>query len=352
MSFSKKHLLLIAPLLFSTLAKANTNGYFPHLARVSTSGMISSDAKTIGGDGMLPIYGNQQGFAFGDFMADYGNNNTYLLSPGVGYRGIVNNQILGGYFFSDYEKTSLGTNFWVLNPGVEWMSSHWDARVNGYFPTETSKQSGAQDYASNYGNYSAVSFETGTHNQYGAAGLIAINQGSNNALIINANNSSFDNNGTLSGSGANILIRADNPSLGASENAAAAAGVFSFNDSSSEGSVNINATHSTFDNNGTLSGDNTVIQSVNDNGFGTGSGELASTSDITGYNIALGDLTINATNSEFNNNGTRTMGYGIYAYTPDITGTTLVNYTGATFGGTPQINTNQGISDGTTQWIS
>ena len=42
----------------------------------------------------------------------------------------------------------------------------------------------------------------------------------------------------------------------------------------------------------------------------------------------------------------------IYAYTPNITGQTIVDYSGASFGGAPQINTNQGISAGTTQWIS
>jgi hypothetical protein len=166
MLFSKKLAVLSFALFISILAEAETNTYFPHQGRLSTSGMIASDVKTIAGDGMLPVYGNQQGFAFADLMADYGSNDTYLLSPGAGYRKIVSNQIIGGYFFGDYERTDLGTNFWVLNPGIEWMNTRWDAHVNGYFPTDTSQQSGPVNFASNYGDYSSVSFEEGTHNQY------------------------------------------------------------------------------------------------------------------------------------------------------------------------------------------
>ena len=73
---------------------------------------MTSDVKTISSDGMLPVYGNQRGFAFADFMAAYGNDkNTHLLSPGIGYRQILNNHIVGGYFFGDYNKTNLGTHF-------------------------------------------------------------------------------------------------------------------------------------------------------------------------------------------------------------------------------------------------
>jgi hypothetical protein len=115
---------------------------------------------------MLPIYGNQEGFAFADFMGDYGSDDTYLVSPGGGYRQILNNQIIGGYFFADYEKTSLGQNFWVLSPGVEWMNAHWDAHINGYFPTETSEKTGSADFLNTFGDSSGVFFETGTHNQY------------------------------------------------------------------------------------------------------------------------------------------------------------------------------------------
>ncbi len=152
--------------LFATTQAHAESNWLPHTGRVLASGTAASDVRTIGGDGMLPIYGNQEGFAFADFMGDYGSDDTYLVSPGGGYRQILNNQIIGGYFFADYEKTSLGQNFWVLSPGVEWMNAHWDAHINGYFPTETSEKTGSADFLNTFGDSSGVFFETGTHNQY------------------------------------------------------------------------------------------------------------------------------------------------------------------------------------------
>ncbi len=159
-------------LLTASLAHAETanavsqNSWTPDHARVLASGAAVSDVRTIGGDGMLPVFGNSEGFAYADFMGDYGSDDTYLVSPGLGYRKVINNQIAGAYFFGDYEKTSLGTNFWVMSPGLEWMTAHWDAHVNGYFPTETTEKSGDTAYLETFGDSSQVSFET--HNQYDA----------------------------------------------------------------------------------------------------------------------------------------------------------------------------------------
>ncbi len=144
----------------------NESSWLPDHARVLASGSAASDVRTIGGDGMLPVFGNSEGFAYADFMGDYGSDDTYLVSPGLGYRKIINNQIAGAYFFADYERVSLGPNFWVMSPGLEWMNSHWDAHVNGYFPTETRKETGDTTFLSDTGDYSQVSFEEGTHNQY------------------------------------------------------------------------------------------------------------------------------------------------------------------------------------------
>lgn len=120
----------------------------------------------LGADGMLPIYGNHEGFLFGDLMGDGATDSTFLVSPGAGYRHIIDNQMLGAYFFGDYEKVSLGENFWVVSPGVEWANAHWDAHVNGYFPTSQSEQMGPAVFANTLGDNSQVAFETGTHNQY------------------------------------------------------------------------------------------------------------------------------------------------------------------------------------------
>lgn len=137
----------------------------PEAGRLSLFG-AGSGIGVFGGDGMLPVFGNTQQFAYGDFMGDYGTNDTYLISPGGGYRGIVNNQILGIYCFGDYQRTDLGQDFWVVNPGIEWISPHWDWHLNGYLPPEESKQSGDTVFASTLGYNDTVSFENGTHNQY------------------------------------------------------------------------------------------------------------------------------------------------------------------------------------------
>ncbi|MES2204636.1 MAG: inverse autotransporter beta domain-containing protein, partial [Pseudomonadota bacterium] len=120
--------------------------------RIQVSAM-QSNTSIFGADGMLPLLGNNQQFFYGDLMGDYGTDDTYLMSPGLGYRAVVNNQIWGGYVFSDYERTSLGGNFWVISPGVEWMSSNWDAHLNGYFPTQSQQQNGSRAYADTFGIY-------------------------------------------------------------------------------------------------------------------------------------------------------------------------------------------------------
>jgi hypothetical protein len=118
-----------------------------------------------GGDVMQPLLGDANHFVYGDVAGDYATDDTYVMSPGIGYRGVYNNQIWGAYAFSDDEKTSAGENFWVLSPGVEWMSPHWDAHVNLYFPTNHS-QASSTSFASDNGRYNYVAFEAGTNNQY------------------------------------------------------------------------------------------------------------------------------------------------------------------------------------------
>lgn len=166
-------LLTSLSVLMGTTAQAttgNNNTWFPHTGRVSGTGAAVSDVRTIGGDSMLPIYGQFDGpadaFTYVDFMGDYGSDDTWLVSPGLGYRKVISNQIIGGYFFGDYQRTSLSENFWVLSPGLEWMNTHWDAHVNGYFPTKTSQQNGSTDFASNYELYNNVTFVENTHEQH------------------------------------------------------------------------------------------------------------------------------------------------------------------------------------------
>ncbi len=151
--------------MFKITWPASGNVAFPDSSRALFSATGSSIG-IFGGDAMLPMYGNKDGFVFGDLMGDYGTNETFLVSPGGGIRKVIGNHIIGGYFFGDYEKTSLDTHFWDLSPGIEWVNTQWDAHLNGYFPTTKKQQSGSQNFLNNYGDSSRVYFETGTHNQY------------------------------------------------------------------------------------------------------------------------------------------------------------------------------------------
>ena len=238
-----------------------------------------------------------------------------------------------------------------------------------------------------------------------ATGVFAFNNTMGTGTItVNATGSQFNDNGALTGENASITAHTTDINNSNETVASNASGMFAYNannQGSSNGAITITADNSTFNGNGALSGNSTVIQALNDNGFATGSASLATATGLSGYNTAAGPLTFSATNSLFNNSGVSTgtgstivasgadsnpsaasgffvlnnsavsgnifansfagssftgngagsTGYGLYAYTPSIVGTTVINYTGAAFTGAPQINTNQGISDGTTQWV-
>lgn len=166
-----RKLSITALVVLPVIVQASPNNTVPSNSWLPIHGraLVSAGVTDIGlfdSDLMQPIYGKQDSFLYADFMADYGTNDTYLISPGAGYRSVYHNQIMGAYLFGDYQKVSLGENFWVINPGIEWMNVRWDAHLNGYFPTTESKQNGTGVFASDLGDYSGVSFEEGTHNQY------------------------------------------------------------------------------------------------------------------------------------------------------------------------------------------
>ncbi|MES2212503.1 MAG: hypothetical protein V4490_05125, partial [Pseudomonadota bacterium] len=141
------------------------NQKFPLPGRMLAAAGLS-DTAMFGGDGMLPIMGNEEQFVYLDLLGRHAADSTFLVSPGLGYRAIRRNVVVGGYLFADYNRTSLHKNFLVLSPGLEVMGLKWDFHLNGYFPTQHSKALGPTDYASNLGYSDNVYFETGTHNQY------------------------------------------------------------------------------------------------------------------------------------------------------------------------------------------
>jgi len=159
-------LSLIPGLLY---AASESSQLFPDHGRVSAgalgaSNSASSGIGVFGGDAMLPLYGNDNGFLYGDFGGDGGTDSTWLVSPGLGVRYVRSNNLAGLFLFGDYQEVSLNQKFWVLNPGFEWMTPHWDAHLNGYFPTSNTEQNGARDFASNLGDYNQVTFVG--HDQY------------------------------------------------------------------------------------------------------------------------------------------------------------------------------------------
>ena len=88
------------------------------------------------GEGILPLYGNNESMFFLDEEIKGGKGGEMLVSTGGGYRGIMNNFILGAYLFGDYNRTPAHNNVWVFNPGIEFMTNSWDVHLNGYIPTE------------------------------------------------------------------------------------------------------------------------------------------------------------------------------------------------------------------------
>ncbi len=166
MMFKKNYLIPLCLLMCEIAWATSQTTLFPSSSRELFFATGSSSIGIFGGEEMLPIYGNKEGFLFGDMMGDYGTNETFLISPGGGFRKVVSNHIIGGYFFGDYEKTNIGTHFWVLSPGVEWITTRWDVHVNGYFPTTTKQQSGSQEFLNILGDSSHLYFQSGTHNQY------------------------------------------------------------------------------------------------------------------------------------------------------------------------------------------
>lgn len=112
-----------------------------------------SDFSIFDTDAMLPVWSNANHTIYGDIAGGYGTDDTYIISPGLGYRTIHENQIFGGGLFADYERTSLDKNFWVISPGIEWMNASWDAHMNAYFPVQSRQQNGNTDFAENYAVY-------------------------------------------------------------------------------------------------------------------------------------------------------------------------------------------------------
>lgn len=172
-------LMLMCPITLASQvngANSSATGYFPLVPNVTFGGTGASGALIGSAESLIPLYGSWcRGIFFADVEGQYDNHDAYLISPGVGLRSVLNNQILGAYAFGDYTKTDGNGKYFVLNPGLEWMSLNWDADVNGYFPKTKSKFIQNLGFASNSGNFNFISFSGHTEFdqellQYGVVG--------------------------------------------------------------------------------------------------------------------------------------------------------------------------------------
>jgi hypothetical protein len=101
---------------------------------VPSSSSSSQNRGFIYSDAMIPIYGNSEGFGFLDITGKWGSDHGWLGALGLGARGIMNDEIFGGYVFAERDRTALGNIYWTIVPGIELMSPRWDFHVNGYLP--------------------------------------------------------------------------------------------------------------------------------------------------------------------------------------------------------------------------
>lgn len=115
-------------------------------------------------NGLAPLFGNQDGFFYGDLDGHYSSGGTYYVAPGVGGRIVNDNQMWGASLFGDFTRTDPRGNFWVISPGVEWASPHFDVHVNGYIPPKNRRSVGGLYFDSQLGIFSHARFNG--HNEF------------------------------------------------------------------------------------------------------------------------------------------------------------------------------------------
>lgn len=123
----------------------------PDLGRFTGNTLVSNNIGVFGGDIMQPMLGNNNGFVYGDVNGDGATNDSWLISPGLGFRNLANNVIYGMYAYGDYQQTNIGGHLWVINPGVEIMTPRWDAHLNAYIAPNRAVPNGATVFADTLG---------------------------------------------------------------------------------------------------------------------------------------------------------------------------------------------------------
>ena len=112
-------------------AKSLANSLAPRFSANAYTGVY-----TIGSaDLMLSLDGDQIHNLYVNPQAIYGTDQQWLVDLGLGYRWIINDAaILGWYTFAGRTRVNNNSDFWIANPGVEVLGRRYDAHLNTYIP--------------------------------------------------------------------------------------------------------------------------------------------------------------------------------------------------------------------------
>ncbi|STX28489.1 Uncharacterised protein [Legionella beliardensis] len=109
-----------------------------HVARASLSGGASAFEGSSSGLGLadilMPLSASNMHNLFSNFDAKVGQEGSYGLSAGLGFREVRVGGIIGLYTFADFSKTTLNHDAIVFNPGLEWLGHTVDFHLNAYVP--------------------------------------------------------------------------------------------------------------------------------------------------------------------------------------------------------------------------
>jgi hypothetical protein len=150
----------ILSLCFNT-ANANVLPFVPRLTISGGSGNSSSQGNI---DTMIPLFGNNDSDVYADLSGQYGSDQTWFGSLGLGIRQAVNHQyLIGAYGFIDRDQT-VDNRWLVFNPGIEVISNQWDGRINAYIPIGPDQRFQGQYFGNQIGLTNKEYFQN--HSQY------------------------------------------------------------------------------------------------------------------------------------------------------------------------------------------
>ncbi len=139
---------------------ATTLPIIAHAYEPSVTALVMGGSYAGGwGDGLVPVYSNDQQMVYADLQFSGASTNAGILSAGGGYRQQITSEgILGGYLFYDRERSASESYYNVISPGVEYLTPTWQYRVNYYLPVGNKTNLTSQGWADEFGNTQFVEF--------------------------------------------------------------------------------------------------------------------------------------------------------------------------------------------------